>query len=195
MFDQPGVVRDASYLNKLRATLSKQYGEMAKESDRGVAIFGAAYVEGVLDELFSRITWPHVLFDERRSFSDKVRIAAAFKLVSGDVMGDLKVIQKIRNEAAHPKQTLMSFQAEPFLGMVRNLRVAAKQEAYAQADPRKQFMLTITTISNLVALVIGTARPLDLHRMLVGMAAPDAAHWFRDDVDDTQATAEKDAGR
>lgn len=86
--------------------------DLVNESDRGVFIVAAAYIEDVLDEVLKQKIaeikpskgFVKNLFDlsgPLSSFSSKIAICYAFGLISKATYEDLSILRKLRNKAAH----------------------------------------------------------------------------------------------
>ena len=105
------------------------------------------------------------------------------KLISPDVLGDVRVIRRIRNEMAHPNlDTPPNFQNPTVELLIRKLKFGTyMQECNAQSD-RDRFMWVWSGIASALSVIVGTGRPLDLHRMVVNMSAPTAKGLYSDDV-------------
>lgn len=83
--------------------------EMTGESDRSVAIVGAAWVEESLAAAIEAFLEPHAKSVERllqrtgplAAFSAKIDLARLLGMTSNEIWSDLHAIRKIRNEFAH----------------------------------------------------------------------------------------------
>jgi len=123
--------------------------EMNGESDRAVAIVGAAWVEEGLSDAITSFMRPHKKSQERlfgangplSTFSAKINLARLLGMVTDAIWSDLHVIRDIRNEFAHHiahkrDHTRLDFKAEHIGDKCIALRCVAHQNL---SDPRDAF--------------------------------------------------------
>jgi DNA-binding MltR family transcriptional regulator len=101
-------------------------GELRKQTDRGAAMIGSAYVEDALQKILlasfhdKSPTVVPILFEGPNgplsSFSAKIRIAYAFGLIGEHTQGDLDQIRDIRNRFAHEFLSELRFATDQSIG-------------------------------------------------------------------------------
>ncbi|MCT4492704.1 hypothetical protein [Bosea minatitlanensis] len=117
--DQPALT---GFNADLPEDIRRVFDELRAQTDRGVALVGAAYVEELLERAIQSRLCVHspdhrkALFEGPNSamgtFSSKIAMAYALDLVGQPAHEDMQVIRKIRNEFAHSFEQL-SFAASP----------------------------------------------------------------------------------
>ena len=116
--------------------IKKQYAEfvafrqaLTKESDRGCALFAAAFLDKALSDLLylSLVTDKRIekdLFEGTAplsSFSARIKLAFYLGKISKECRADLDTIRSIRNEFAHHAE-LVSFDSQSVADRCRNLQ-------------------------------------------------------------------------
>lgn len=143
--------------------LQKQYAEfvafrraLSEESDRGCALFAAAYLDSALEGLFRSSVVEGKKIDEElfegssplATFSGRIKLAYYLGLISAEFRADLETIRKIRNDFAHDA-TLLSFETQSIADRCRNLGFSYQEPT---ARPRAHFT---AAASGLVATIHG----------------------------------------
>jgi DNA-binding MltR family transcriptional regulator len=143
--------------------LQKHYAEfvafrsgLSEESDRGCALFAAAYLDAALEELFRASVLEGKKIEEElfegssplATFSGRIKLAYYFGFISLQFRFDLESIRKIRNDFAHDP-TLLSFDTQSIADRCRNLGFSYQEPS---ARPRAHFT---ATASALVAIING----------------------------------------
>ena len=141
--------------------------ELEKQTDRGVAIIGAAYLEERLEESLraaftDRIE--HVKIDGSKvsgrlfkgtgplvSFSAKIDALFALGLVGERSFHDLHLVREIRNAFAHTSDPL-SFRSAKIVYCCRKLWLPANILGFGAAapptDPKEQFLVAVHMLYN-----------------------------------------------
>ncbi|MCS4508897.1 MltR family transcriptional regulator [Xylophilus ampelinus] len=129
---------------------SKQYYEfiefrsaLSNESDRGCALFAAAYLDSALEglllaSLIENKKSREELFEGSSplaTFSGRIKLAWYLGFISKEFRTDLEAIRKIRNEFAHSAANL-SFETQSISDKCRNLGFSYHE---ADARPRAHF--------------------------------------------------------
>ncbi|MCC4610526.1 hypothetical protein XaCFBP7622_14715 [Xanthomonas arboricola] len=131
--------------------------EMSGESDRAVAIVGAAWVEEALSDSISSFLQPHDDSHKRlfkgnaplATFSSKIDISRVLGIVSDIVWADLHRIRDIRNEFAHhiahkTDNTRLTFAAGHINDKCLALRCVAHE---SHTDPRTAYTRACATLN------------------------------------------------
>lgn len=151
------------------------------ESDRGCALFAAAYLDSALSDLLSRSfvnsrSIANDLFEGNAplsAFSSRIKMAFYLGVISEECRTDLDTIRKIRNDFAH-EAGLISFDSQSIADRCRNLGFS-----YHSRDARPRAHFT-SAASGILATV---------HVMSFASVAPKAR------PDDRPTEAEKMAAR
>lgn len=101
---------------------------LTKESDRGCALFAAAYLDKALGDLLKSILVKHKKLDEEMfgsqspagSFSSRIKLAYYLGKIAPSERRDLDTIRSIRNEFAHHAE-LLSFEDQSIRDRCGNL--------------------------------------------------------------------------
>ncbi len=158
--------------------------EMSGESDRAVAIVGAAWVEEGLTEAISAFLRPHPAVRKRlfgtagplSSLSAKVDLAFMLNMVSELIRADLHVIRQVRNEFAHHiahklEHTRLDFSAEHIRGPCLAFRCVAHER---HVDPRVAFTRACATLNADFEMVVFMTEQIRHSGQLI--AAIESAH-------------------
>ncbi|MDD2734074.1 MAG: MltR family transcriptional regulator [Desulfuromonadaceae bacterium] len=151
--------------------IRKQYEEfkivrraLREESDRGCALFAAAYLDTALEALLK------ASFVEGRkaegelfegtaplsSFSAKIKLAYFLGIISDQCRRDLDTIRKIRNDFAHDA-TIISFETRSIADRCHNLGFSCHEP---EGPPRGHFTAAASGIlGKLHALTVKAERP------------------------------------
>lgn len=154
---------------------------LTQETDRGCALFAAAYLDKVLSDLLYVSLVEHRKVEEDlfegtaplSAFSSRIKFAFYLGKISAVCRADLDTIRKIRNDFAH-SATLVSFDTQSVADRCRNLAFS-----YHQKDdrPRGHFTAAASGIlAKLHALTLTSVAPAEI-------------------PDDRPSEAEKDKGR
>jgi len=131
---------------------------LSDESDRGCALFAAAYLDTALEGLFRASVLEGKKIEEElfegssplATFSGRIRLAYYLGLISAEFRADLETIRKIRNDFAHDA-TVLSFDTQSIADRCRTLGFS-----YQEADARPRAHFT-AAVSRLVATIHGLA--------------------------------------
>ena len=153
------------------AVLQKQYAEfvafrraLSEESDRGCALFAAAYLDAALESLFRSSVMEGKKIDEElfegssplATFSGRIRLAYYLGKISAEFRADLETIRKIRNEFAHDA-SLLSFETQSIADRCRNLGFSYQEPS---ARPRAHFTAAASgLVATIHALTVQAKRP------------------------------------
>jgi DNA-binding MltR family transcriptional regulator len=153
--------------------------ELEAQTDRGVAIVAAAYLDAELEKALRSYFAPNVsskyqqaLFDgagaAAGTFSARIRLTHAIGLIGSDSEHDLHLIRSIRNDFAH-SLAVKSF-AEPSIS-AKCMKLKLTNRALEiggippTQDPRKRLILSTCNVihfmyGELRARVVGALRPM-----------------------------------
>lgn len=144
--------------------------ELEAQTDRAVAIVGAAFLDAKLEMVLNLHCAPALSNNEQKnlfrgptaplgSFSGKMRVAHAFGLIGPRSYADLKLIAKIRNRFAHDLQ-ITNFSEPAIIESCSKLQLAdyvfSSQEI--PHDPRGRFLNSVVNIMHFMysEIVAGT---------------------------------------
>jgi DNA-binding MltR family transcriptional regulator len=183
--------------------------EFHHESDRVVAIVGAAYLDSLLDSLLRAVFIDSPEEVDRLLRSDaplgsngsRYQLAFCLKLIRRDQREDLKTIAKIRNLFAHDFKSL-SFDTPPARDLCANLqqpkllatmpanifaaRTAQQMSAYVReitTTPRQKFEMAVITLFG------------SLLRRVNLVSRVDRVAWFSEDPDPGFPVPSEEAAR
>jgi len=131
--------------------------ESAKQTDRGVAIVGAAYVDLVLRESITIRLLPEpdileCLFENRgplQDFGARIQVGFALGIYQRPAYGDLRTIKDIRNAFAHSAEA-MDFEHPDVARMCANFFFAERIQLSGQlppVTPRERYVRTIELLT------------------------------------------------
>lgn len=131
---------------------------LTEESDRGCALFAAAYLDKALSDLLylSLVEGKNIekeLFEGSAplaTFSSRIKLGFYLGKLSAECRKDLDIIRKIRNDFAH-HASLISFNTQSIATRCRNLGFSYHLK---EARPRAHFT---AAASGLLALIQGSA--------------------------------------
>jgi hypothetical protein len=129
---------------------------LTDESDRGCALFAAAYLDAALEGLLRASVLEGKKVDEElfegaspiATFSGRIKLAYYLGWISAEFRSDLETIRKIRNDFAHDA-TILSFDTQSIADRCRNLGFSYHEPA---ARPRAHFT---SVASRLVVTIHG----------------------------------------
>ena len=155
----------------VQSVLKKQYAEfvafrraLSEESDRGCALFAAAYLDAALEGLFRCSVLEGKKIDVElfegsaplATFSGRIRLAYYLGKISAEFRADLETIRKIRNEFAHDA-SLLSFETQSIADRCRNLGFSFHEPS---ARPRAHFTSAASgLVATIHALTVKAERP------------------------------------
>jgi DNA-binding MltR family transcriptional regulator len=167
LFEPLGSERLFNYMSHQKETSAKLKDhegfreELKNESDRAVAIVGAAFLDEHLRDVIG-----YFLIDDKRaieglfrvngvlgSFGGKIEMAYCLGLLSKRDYHDLKVIQKIRNRFAHELHGL-SFASEQIVEQCKLFKAPQERfspESLQGYSPRNLFIFTLAGINSALA--------------------------------------------
>lgn len=122
--------------------------ELTKETDRGCALMAAAFLDNELmlmlsDKIIGPKRFKQSVFEFNGplgSFSSRIKMGYSLGLISKEILEDLDLIRKVRNEFGHRYEPI-SFESEP----VKSWIIGLKQTFYKknEAKPRSIFNNTV----------------------------------------------------
>lgn len=120
---------------------------LTSESDRGCALFAAAYLDVSLSDLLyvSLVESKKIETDLFKgtaplsNFSSRIKLAYYIGLISKSTRRDLDTIRDIRNDFAHKVETI-SFQTQSIRDRCKNLSFSYHEK---DADPRAHFTAAV----------------------------------------------------
>lgn len=141
------------------------FEDIDRESDRGLAVLGAAY----LDECLGWLIASFLVKDATRvdgtpkwpleSFAARIRVAYDMGLISRDEHHDLKEIRKIRNRFAHNRHVL-SFSEADITRECNELRLWKPAPQWLErASARSKFAITTSRLWNQLGIRILMQKP------------------------------------
>ena len=106
---------------------------LANESDRGVAIIAAAFLEGRLKQgIIAKFRYEEKIVKRFfnhdgpiAAFGPKIRLGFLMRLYGRQVFNELKIINKVRNEFAHiiGDREALSFNSDRIVSLCNNLKI------------------------------------------------------------------------
>lgn len=154
---------------------------LTQETDRGCALFTAAYLDKALSDLLYVSLVEHNKMEDDlfkgeaplSAFSARIKFAFYLGKISAVCRADLDTIRKIRNDFAHDAR-LISFNTQSIADRCRNLAFSYHQK---EGDPRGHFTSAASGIlAKLHILTLTSAAPVEV-------------------PDDRPSEAEKEKGR
>jgi len=123
---------------------------LAKESDRGCALFAAAYLDKALADLLKSFLVKHKKLDEEMfgsqspagSFSSRIKLAYYLGKIASSERRDLDTIRSIRNEFAHHVE-LLSFEDQSIRDRCANLTHNWRE---AEASAKTKFNAAVSAL-------------------------------------------------
>jgi DNA-binding MltR family transcriptional regulator len=128
--------------------------ELQRETDRGAALLGVAFIDDVLDAVLRA----HFVDDQKavykllgpgrpvESFGTKTHLAYCLGLLGPDTYSDMNLIREIRNEFAH--RLPVSFEAEAVRGRILQLRAVDVIAGDATLSCRERFLVNVVLVVN-----------------------------------------------
>lgn len=141
-------------LPHLAADVARLVDDFEKETDRGVALLGAAFLDDVLDvmlraafvedaEAVSRILGPGRPLE---SFGARAHLAYCIGLLSRDIYHDVNLIREVRNDFAHRQPT--SFEAPDIWRKCQQLLCVTILIPEGGCTWRERFIVDVVLIAN-----------------------------------------------
>lgn len=123
---------------------------LSRESDRGCALFAAAYIDKALGDLLKACMVQHRKLDEElfvgqnplSSFSSRIKLAYYLGKIAPSERKDLDTIRSIRNEFAH-HANLLSFEDQSIRDRCNNLAHNWREK---EASARTKFNATVSAL-------------------------------------------------
>ena len=155
--------RNLQTLPALTSDVSRLVEDFEKETDRGVALLGAAFLDDVLDvmlqaafvddsEAVNKILGPGRPLE---SFGARAHLAYCIGLLGPDIYADINLLREIRNDFAHRQPT--KFDVEEIRQKCLRLRcISVMLNGDNDCSARERFMVTIVLIAN--HLIVTTAQ-------------------------------------
>jgi len=147
---------NAEFIAKMQARFMDFRRALTKETDRGCALFAAAYLDRATSDLLylSLVENKHVekdLFEGTAplaSFSSRIKLAYYLGKLSPSMRRDLDLIRKIRNDFAHSAENL-TFDTEKIANRCKEL-----QYSYHESDqrPRGHFTAAVCGILSTIEM-------------------------------------------
>lgn len=146
--------RDLQTLPHLNADACRLVDDLQKETDRGAALLGAAFLDDVLDvmlraafvadnEAVNRILGAGRPLE---SFGARAHLAYCLGLVAPDVYADINLIREIRNDFAHRHPT--NFDHPEILAKCRKLKCVDVMLPDDSCGCRERFIVDVVLIAN-----------------------------------------------
>ena len=149
---------DAMPVPEVAKELTKRFQnvrrELAKESDRGLALYATAHIDTELEKLLKK----KLIGSEKHvkeilsfngplgTFSSKVKLSYSLGLIDKVMMDDINILRKIRNEFAHSDEAI-SFNTQNMKDLCDNLQLNVKE---ADTPSRKKFINVVAGIAGLL---------------------------------------------
>lgn len=136
---------------------------LTSESDRGCALFAAAYLDVCLSDLLrvSLVENKNIdkdLFDGTAplsGFSSRIKLAYYLGLISRNCRRDLDIVRGIRNDFAHQPE-IISFESQSIRDRCKNLSFSYQEK---DADPRSHFTAAVMgVLTNIHIATLTTTR-------------------------------------
>ncbi|HZZ45146.1 MAG TPA: MltR family transcriptional regulator [Tepidisphaeraceae bacterium] len=132
-------------------------GDLERETDRGAALLGVAFIDDVLDAVLRA----HFVDDEKavhkllgpgrpvESFGTRTHLAFCLGLLGPDTYSDMNLIREIRNEFAHRQP--VSFEGEMVKSRIERLRAVDVLAGGVPMTCRERFVVSVVLIVNHLA--------------------------------------------
>lgn len=165
--------------------LNSFFQELRKETDRGLPLVGAAFIDDKLGEtlqsFFVEGKSSKKLLTEFNAplgtFSSRIEACFALGLIDEHEYQEIKLIKKIRNEIAHAKHGI-SFQDSKIKGYCSSLKSdLPRGDGYPLKEPRFRFENAVICI--VLRLYFRPALVKKERRSLKHWVEPDASRWRR----------------
>ncbi|MEH2209185.1 MltR family transcriptional regulator [Nostoc sp.] len=136
---------------------------LTSESDRGCALFAAAYLDVCLSDLLyvSLVENKNIdkdLFEGTAplsNFSSRIKLAYYLGLISRNSRRDLDIVRGIRNDFAH-RPEIISFETQSIRDRCNNLSFSYHEK---DAEPRSHFTAAVMTVLGHIHIATLTTTP------------------------------------
>jgi DNA-binding MltR family transcriptional regulator len=153
--------RGLATLTELSTDVARLVDELEKETDRGVALVGATFLDDVLDVMLRALfagdgEAANKLLSPGRpleSFGSRAHLAYCVGLLGRDTYHDINLIREVRNDFAHRKP--VDFAHAEIRDKCRRLKVAELMMPGGSGECRDRFLASVVMIAN--HLIIQTA--------------------------------------
>ncbi|MGE8534836.1 MAG: MltR family transcriptional regulator [Chryseobacterium sp.] len=137
---------------------AKFRNQLTVETARGSALFVGSYLESVLEKVLrSKLIGNEKHLNELLSFngaigsfSNKINVSYSIGLISKDILNDLNIIRKIRNEFGH-SANIIDFEDAKISGLCNSLKLVARS---GESSPRQKFNASVHYILGKLELEI-----------------------------------------
>ena len=148
-------------LPNLTADAARLVDDLEKETDRGIALLGAAFLDDVLDvmirasfvddvEAMNKLLGPGRPLE---SFGSRAHLAYCVGLLGEDIYEDLNLLREIRNDFAHRHPA--NFNSEQIRSKCERLKCVSALLPDDSCPPRDRLIATVALIVN--HLMVATA--------------------------------------
>ncbi|MCY2952357.1 MAG: MltR family transcriptional regulator [Planctomycetota bacterium] len=156
--------RNVTTLPNLRADVARLVEDFEKETDRGVALLGAAFLDDVLDVMLRA----HFIEDgdvvnklispgrPLESFGARTHLAYCLGLLGKDIYHDMNMIREIRNDFAHRQPT--TFEQAEIGGKCQGLQAIKVMMPDDGCSCRERFIVSVVLIANHLVIMIESMR-------------------------------------
>jgi len=146
--------RNLQTLPNLNEDVSRLVEDLERESDRGAALVGAAFLDDVLDVLLRSafVNEPEAVNKlmgmgrPLESFGSRAHLSYCMGLLGADVYADINLVREIRNDFAHRGPT--GFDLPEIESKCQRLRLLSILGADETCGPRERFIATIVMLAN-----------------------------------------------
>jgi mannitol operon repressor len=146
--------RTLQTIPNLTDDVSRLVDDLERESDRGAALVGAAFLDDVLDVLLRSafVNEPETVGKlmgmgrPLESFGSRAHLCYCMGLLGADVYADINLIREIRNDFAHRGPT--GFDLPDVEIKCMRLRIISTLGADESCGPRERFIATVVMLAN-----------------------------------------------
>lgn len=139
--------------DKLEVLMAEFRGKLEEETERGLAIVGAAFLDDALAELLrayliddSKMVVNGLLGGSFGSFKKRCDLAYALGLIGPDMHSDLDQIREIRNRFAH-RFSPPDFSASEVVERCKNFKIADLVDSGKDNSARDQFIISVSLLA------------------------------------------------
>lgn len=126
---------------------AKFRNQLTVETARGSALFAGSYLESILEKVLrGKLIGSEKHLNELLSFngaigsfSNKINVSYSIGLISKDILNDLNIIRKIRNEFGH-SANIIDFEDAKISGLCNSLKLVARA---GESSPRQKFNASV----------------------------------------------------